>query len=87
MATITWGNFISLMNLMPYLEGTTSVVVPLKRTMVFFCSVTEYLSQQPALDPGLKYYICDSTEMVVDTRDILISKGIPFDQIVSEIYF
>lgn len=54
---------------------------------VFFGRVTDYLSQQPALEPGLKYYICGSAEMVVDTRDILISKGVPFDQIVSEIYF
>ncbi len=38
-------------------------------------------------DPGLKYYLCGSAEMVVDTRDILIRKGVPFDQIISEIYF
>ena len=54
---------------------------------VFSGRVTEYLNQQPALDPGLKYYLCGKAEMVVDTRDILISKGIPFDHIVSEIYF
>lgn len=49
--------------------------------------VTQYLEDQAELDPGLKYYLCGSTEMVVETRDILISKGIPFDHIISEIYF
>ncbi|MCK4749120.1 MAG: hypothetical protein KAT15_18835, partial [Bacteroidales bacterium] len=49
--------------------------------------VTEYLAGQPVLDPVLKYYLCGSAEMVVDTRDILIEKGIPFENIVSEIYF
>lgn len=49
--------------------------------------VTSYLAENPSPDPGLKYYICGSAEMVVDTRDVLISKGIPFDQIISEIYF
>jgi len=54
---------------------------------VYSGRVTEYLEEQPALNPGVKYYLCGSAEMVVDTRDILISKGIPFDQIISEIYF
>ena len=54
---------------------------------VFHGRVTAYLQEQPHLDPALKYYLCGSAEMVVDTRDILIEKGIPFDQIVSEIYF
>jgi ferredoxin--NADP+ reductase len=49
--------------------------------------VTEYLEGLPDLDPGLKYYLCGSAEMVVDTRDTLIRKGVPFDNIVSEIYF
>ena len=49
--------------------------------------VTQYLAEQAELDPKLKYYLCGSAEMVVETRDILISKGIPFDRIISEIYF
>ena len=28
----------------------------------------------PALNPQLKYYLCGSAEMVVDTRDMLISE-------------
>lgn len=54
---------------------------------VFFGRVTDYLANQTELDAELKYYLCGNAEMVVDTRDILISKGIPFDQIISEIYF
>ena len=54
---------------------------------VYSGRVTEYLDEHPSLNPGLKYYICGNAEMVVDTRDILINKGIPFDHIISEIYF
>lgn len=54
---------------------------------VFNGRVTAYLEEQHDLNPGLKYYLCGSADMVVETRDILISKGIPFGQIISEIYF
>jgi len=54
---------------------------------VFHGRVTRYLTGHPGLDPDIKYYLCGSAEMVVDTRDILIDQGIPFDQIISEIYF
>ena len=54
---------------------------------VFSGRVTEYLKEQLSLNPGLMYYLCGNAEMVVDVRDILISKKIPFDHIVSEIYF
>ncbi|MEA3460296.1 MAG: FAD-binding oxidoreductase [Bacteroidota bacterium] len=49
--------------------------------------VTEYLEEQDELNPALKYYLCGSADMVVETRDILISKGVPFGHIISEIYF
>lgn len=49
--------------------------------------VTAYLEEQDELDPDLKYYLCGSADMVVETRDILISKGVPFGHIISEIYF
>jgi ferredoxin--NADP+ reductase len=54
---------------------------------VYHDRVTRYLAEHAVPDPGLKYYICGSAEMVVETRDILIEKGIPFDRIISEIYF
>jgi ferredoxin--NADP+ reductase len=49
--------------------------------------VTSYLEELPSLNPSLKYYLCGNAEMVVETRDVLINKGIPFDHIISEIYF
>ncbi len=48
--------------------------------------VTQYI-QEHQVDPNKKYYLCGVAEMVVDTRDILISKGIPYRNILAEIYF
>ncbi len=49
--------------------------------------VTDFLRETERLDPGLKYYLCGRTEMVVEARDILISRGVPYEHIISEIYF
>jgi ferredoxin--NADP+ reductase len=49
--------------------------------------VTSYLRETESLPKDFKYYLCGRAEMVVDSRDILIERGIPFDQIISEIYF
>ncbi len=49
--------------------------------------LTKYLSELKNLPRESVYYLCGSSEMVVETRDILISKGVPFGNIVSEIYF
>lgn len=54
---------------------------------IFQGRVTEWLTQQATLPVDRKYYLCGSAEMVVDTRDILIAKGIPFENIIAEIYF
>ena len=54
---------------------------------VYHGRVTAYLEEHLLPGPGIKYYLCGSAEMVVDTRDLLIEKGIPFDRIISEIYF
>ncbi len=35
----------------------------------------------------LRYYICGQAAMAVETRDLLIEKGIPFGNIFTEIYF
>ncbi len=38
--------------------------------------------------PGAeRYLLCGSSRMVVDARDILIAKGVPFSRVVAEIYF
>ncbi len=34
-----------------------------------------------------KYLLCGSSGMVVGARDILIGRGVPFEQVISEIYF
>ncbi len=54
---------------------------------VYHGRITQYLKEHHALPTNEKYYLCGSAEMVVDARDILIEKGIPFDNIISEIYF
>jgi ferredoxin--NADP+ reductase len=54
---------------------------------VYHGRVTQYLEELETVDPGLMYYLCGSAEMVVDTRDLLIDKGVSFDHIISEIYF
>lgn len=54
---------------------------------VYHGRVTSFLEENPLPGPGLKYYLCGSAEMVVETRDILIAKGVAFDRIISEIYF
>ena len=49
--------------------------------------VTNYLEQLPELPSDIHYYLCGSAEMVVDTRDVLIARGVLFNNIVAEIYF
>jgi ferredoxin--NADP+ reductase len=49
--------------------------------------ITDYLRQLPALPQEPLYYLCGSAEMVVETRELLISRGVAFTGIVSEIYF
>ncbi len=48
--------------------------------------VTDYLWGVEHL-PDVTYYICGKALMVVEVRDYLISKGIPFGNILAEIYF
>ncbi len=48
--------------------------------------VTDYLNTIEKL-PDVKYYICGQALMVVEVRDLLIKKGIQFDNIMAEIYF
>lgn len=48
--------------------------------------VTYYLDEIRIL-PDVKYYICGQALMVVEVRDLLIKKGIQFENIMAEIYF
>lgn len=49
--------------------------------------LTNYLQETEALPTDYKYYLCGGSQMVIDVREILINKGIPFDNIIAEIYF
>ena len=49
--------------------------------------LTEYLKNSILPDPGQIFYLCGSAEMIVETRQILIEKGVPFENIMAEIYF
>lgn len=49
--------------------------------------LTKYLSELKEIPADQKYYLCGSVEMVVDVRDILISRGIPYSNILAEIFF
>lgn len=54
---------------------------------IYHGRVTKYLEDKIDLKLDYKYYLCGKAEMVVDTRDLLINKGVPFNNIISEIYF
>lgn len=49
--------------------------------------VTDYLKSAKSSPLDFKYYLCGRAEMVVEARDILIERKIPFQNIISEIYF
>jgi ferredoxin/flavodoxin---NADP+ reductase len=52
--------------------------------------LTEWLRGAVAegtLAAGPRYFLCGAAGMVVEVRDLLISAGIPFEDILSEIYF
>ncbi len=49
--------------------------------------VTDYLENESNLPTNNKYYLCGRALMVVEVRDILISRGIPYENIISEIFF
>lgn len=48
--------------------------------------VTDYLKTIQKW-PDAKYFVCGQALMVVDVRDFLIGKGVPFENIRAEIYF
>ncbi len=54
---------------------------------VFPGRITDYLSKLENPPKDFIYYLCGSGMMVIDVRDLLIEKGIPYEHILSEIYF
>jgi ferredoxin--NADP+ reductase len=49
--------------------------------------VTEFLKHRETIPVDASFYLCGSAEMVVDVRDLLIERKVPFGNIYSEIYF
>jgi ferredoxin--NADP+ reductase len=54
---------------------------------VFPGRITKYLEEKNDLPANINYYLCGKALMVVEVRDLLISKGILFENILAEIYF
>lgn len=54
---------------------------------LFSGRVTNWLEEQKDLPADIMYYLCGKAEMVVEVRDLLISRHVPYDNIQSEIFF
>jgi len=54
---------------------------------VFPGRVTKYLEELTELPTNINYYLCGKALMVVEVRDLLISRGVPYQNILAEIYF
>jgi len=54
---------------------------------VFPGRVTQYLKEINDLPTDINYYLCGKAIMVVEVRDLLISRGVPYENILAEIYF
>ncbi len=48
--------------------------------------LTNYLKNIDNLAPDLKYYLCGSSQMIIDVREILLSKGVAYDKIIAAGY-
>jgi len=54
---------------------------------VFPGRVTRYLQEINDLPTHINYYLCGKALMVVEVRDLLIAKGVPYENILAEIFF
>lgn len=54
---------------------------------IFYGRLTSYLKGLDIIPKNIKYYLCGNGMMVVETRDLLIQAGVPFENIMAEIYF
>ena len=54
---------------------------------LFSGRVTDWLTQQKDIPIDITYYLCGKADMIVEVRDFLISKLVPFENIQSEIFF
>jgi len=58
----------------------------IKKEGYYFGRLTKYL-KEAELDVNKVFFVCGSSEMVVQVRDILIDRGVDYDKIIAEIYF
>ncbi|PWD98975.1 ferredoxin--NADP reductase [Marinilabilia rubra] len=49
--------------------------------------LSHWLNMQSDLPNNIKYYLCGNANMVIEVRDILVNKGVPFENVIAEIYF
>ena len=49
--------------------------------------LTKYLNELEDIPTNINYYLCGSTNMVMDVRNLLITRGVGFDKVITEIYF
>ncbi|WP_163710430.1 ferredoxin--NADP reductase [Mangrovibacterium lignilyticum] len=49
--------------------------------------VTDFLKGKSDLPTDVQYFLCGKAIMVVEVRDLLINKGVPYENIIAEIYF
>ena len=54
---------------------------------VFPGRVTDYLKSLTDFPKDQQYYLCGKALMIVEVRDLLIEKGVPYENIIAEIYF
>jgi ferredoxin--NADP+ reductase len=54
---------------------------------VYAGRLTRYLHEVPSFPRDVRYMLCGATGMIIQVRDMLLSAGVPFSNIVSEIYF
>jgi len=54
---------------------------------VFPGRVTQYLNEINDLPTDINYYLCGKADMVVEVRDLLIARGVRYENILAEIYF
>lgn len=49
--------------------------------------LTTFINESDNILPERKYYLCGNANMVVEVRDLLLNRGVPFEHIIAEIYF
>ena len=53
----------------------------------FWGRVTDFLGTFDLLEKNLQYFLCGSAEMVIDCRELLLEKKVPYGNILAEVYF